>query len=620
SGTSDESTPSSEERQKGLHCFSPMDEGRCQKTDKKDSHREPVLQYYFDSQTHCCKPFVYMGCGGNGNRFQNETECSTTCKRRRSDGSTDPPNYVDESMEADIEVFRVRCLQERDLGKCCRHANKRSWRYYYDSYRQICRLFRFAGCGGNANNYRSWEECTQACNQRGKGEPEQESNTECTGDVEPQSQSTSDPISGNGEKIGGTQPNLKCALTQNTLYTTQHSTTDTTGDPSDESQSPNSAQQSGNYGVFNQKTSNPELFCSEPTTQNSIGGVKEGSGISSSENPDGHDSTGKEPSEGPSASPEEETHEGGTTELVNGTAVMVCRTGLQLVCADSQDQTKENEDATSSDNQKGEGPGDDNVKTQNQPSDSEPTRRTTQSPSSSPPNAQMPEDSEGQKCGIDREEGFILHSIKYVFMLTLAYLYTGYQSTTNPSVSAESNSSEPGEIDSAPRTTTTNRTHLSKEGFVKFCREMPEDGVYCELDGHYGYYYDGEYEPRECRRYYFLGCESGNNHFETLRECNQYCNNHPYSKYSSFFQLPWTRESMCLAPPDTGMSCTKAQGTPTLDYFYYNSSAGACRSMKYLGCGGNRNKYRTLKECAQACKDVKYSDYTDRYNEVKTSV
>ncbi|XP_059155169.1 kunitz-like toxin PcKuz3 [Physella acuta] len=38
-----------------------------------------VEQYYFDTTTHNCQPFIYGGCGGNSNKFDTLEECENRC-------------------------------------------------------------------------------------------------------------------------------------------------------------------------------------------------------------------------------------------------------------------------------------------------------------------------------------------------------------------------------------------------------------------------------------------------------------------------------------------------------------------------------------------------------------
>lgn len=51
------------------------------------------------------------------------------------------------------------CLLPPEPGLCRDPVT----RYYYDRYTQTCRPFSFGGCGGNANQFATWEACDEAC-------------------------------------------------------------------------------------------------------------------------------------------------------------------------------------------------------------------------------------------------------------------------------------------------------------------------------------------------------------------------------------------------------------------------------------------------------------------------
>ena len=54
------------------------------------------------------------------------------------------------------------CTSEPDAGVCF----ARMPRFYFDKYDNKCRMFTYGGCGGNKNNYKTRNECYEAC---GKG-------------------------------------------------------------------------------------------------------------------------------------------------------------------------------------------------------------------------------------------------------------------------------------------------------------------------------------------------------------------------------------------------------------------------------------------------------------------
>lgn len=63
------------------------------------------------------------------------------------------PSAPPEGNNADI------CLQMPYVGPCRALLP----RYYYDRFTQSCRQFFYGGCEGNANNFRTLEDCDEAC-------------------------------------------------------------------------------------------------------------------------------------------------------------------------------------------------------------------------------------------------------------------------------------------------------------------------------------------------------------------------------------------------------------------------------------------------------------------------
>jgi len=51
-------------------CTLPHDVGQC---------RGSIPSFYYDATQRACKPFIYGGCGGNGNRFGSFHECQNAC-------------------------------------------------------------------------------------------------------------------------------------------------------------------------------------------------------------------------------------------------------------------------------------------------------------------------------------------------------------------------------------------------------------------------------------------------------------------------------------------------------------------------------------------------------------
>ncbi|XP_076314419.1 thrombin inhibitor hemalin-like isoform X2 [Tachypleus tridentatus] len=61
------------------------------------------------------------------------------------------------------------------------------------------------------------------------------------------------------------------------------------------------------------------------------------------------------------------------------------------------------------------------------------------------------------------------------------------------------------------------------------------------------------------------------------------------------FSLATDRGKDCKSPPDSGRC--KAY----LPRYYHDTYSHQCRIFIYGGCGGNRNRYKTIADCLTAC-------------------
>ncbi|XP_041565357.1 kunitz-type serine protease inhibitor LmKTT-1a [Drosophila elegans] len=46
---------------------------------------------------------------------------------------------------------------------------------------------------------------------------------------------------------------------------------------------------------------------------------------------------------------------------------------------------------------------------------------------------------------------------------------------------------------------------------------------------------------------------------------------------------------------------SSCRGNAMDEMWYYNQRSRKCLKMKYLGCGGNRNRYCSLRHCQSSC-------------------
>ncbi|XP_055343468.1 papilin-like [Paramacrobiotus metropolitanus] len=123
-------------------CLAEMDRGPC----VIDMER-----WYYDTRTATCRPFYYGGCMGNENRFSSRKDCETVCAAPAGGERVLIPNISSTDLQT--------CLLPPATGTC-RSAFRR---YYYDFDLGQCKEFIYGGCDGNANNFRTGDECQARC-------------------------------------------------------------------------------------------------------------------------------------------------------------------------------------------------------------------------------------------------------------------------------------------------------------------------------------------------------------------------------------------------------------------------------------------------------------------------
>ncbi|KAK2706809.1 hypothetical protein QYM36_014742 [Artemia franciscana] len=107
----------------------------CSQKIEKGMCRSSLQRWGFDPNSRQCEEFFYGGCGGNENNFDSLQKCQDTCKT------------ID------------RCSLPKNTGSCAKEAK----RWFYNSGSQKCEEFIYTGCGGNANNFLTKEECEMTC-------------------------------------------------------------------------------------------------------------------------------------------------------------------------------------------------------------------------------------------------------------------------------------------------------------------------------------------------------------------------------------------------------------------------------------------------------------------------
>ncbi|NWZ32554.1 TFPI1 inhibitor, partial [Asarcornis scutulata] len=123
-------------------CALKADEGPC-----KAIH----MRYYFNIQSRGCEIFEYGGCHGNENNFLTLEECQNKCV------VTGQCRFLISTFSSSI--VPDFCFHEKDPGTCRGYFS----RYFYNKETKLCEIFKYGGCLGNQNNFKSLEECQTTC-------------------------------------------------------------------------------------------------------------------------------------------------------------------------------------------------------------------------------------------------------------------------------------------------------------------------------------------------------------------------------------------------------------------------------------------------------------------------
>ncbi|NWV44021.1 TFPI1 inhibitor, partial [Grantiella picta] len=125
-------------------CAMKADDGPC-----KAIH----IRYFFNIKTRKCEEFEYGGCHGNENNFLTLEECQKMCVVTGQYPFSYPPTS---SSFVSLPDF---CFHDQEPGICRGYFT----RYFYNRETKLCEKFKYGGCLGNQNNFRSLEECQNTC-------------------------------------------------------------------------------------------------------------------------------------------------------------------------------------------------------------------------------------------------------------------------------------------------------------------------------------------------------------------------------------------------------------------------------------------------------------------------
>uniref|UniRef100_A0A8C0G0W1 Tissue factor pathway inhibitor 2 n=1 Tax=Chelonoidis abingdonii TaxID=106734 RepID=A0A8C0G0W1_CHEAB len=114
-----------------------------------------LKRYFFNLSSMKCEKFIYGGCYGNDNNFQDEDSCVDSCLAKFGCVPMLPQFKITQWLLAGPSL----CYSPKDEGLCSSSVT----RYYYDSKSQSCEEFSYTGCGGNANNFVNKKNCYNIC-------------------------------------------------------------------------------------------------------------------------------------------------------------------------------------------------------------------------------------------------------------------------------------------------------------------------------------------------------------------------------------------------------------------------------------------------------------------------
>ncbi|XP_015274868.1 PREDICTED: tissue factor pathway inhibitor [Gekko japonicus] len=151
------------------------------------------------------------------------------------------------------------------------------------------------------------------------------------------------------------------------------------------------------------------------------------------------------------------------------------------------------------------------------------------------------------------------------------------------------------------------RARFKKEK-PSFCLLENDPGICRGMISRYFYNKDSQ----QCEKFMYGGCLGNQNNFESLRECQDICQNSPNSLQMEDGEKalpgmvnnssPAVKQgsallpSFCLTPMDRGFCRANEKR------FFYNHTTGKCHPFSYSGCGGNVNNFTSRKSCLRMCK------------------
>ncbi|CDW58038.1 kunitz:Bovine pancreatic trypsin [Trichuris trichiura] len=177
--------PSSYDCRRNVCC--PSKQTVCSQNKLVGTCTSAVTRFWYNAATRDCESFIYTGCNGNDNNFDNYIKCITFCRdfvRKPScpQGEADKDSggkYYTCSVTGGYNQCRpnFECLFDGAIYGCCPKkaytcslnrapgtaCGAPTSRWYFDPTDKICKTFTYLGCDGNSNNFDTNERCERYC-------------------------------------------------------------------------------------------------------------------------------------------------------------------------------------------------------------------------------------------------------------------------------------------------------------------------------------------------------------------------------------------------------------------------------------------------------------------------